>query len=340
MNDEKYNITGCIKSNSVHNFMWEVDNFSQRHFKRGQCTYSPISDNIFVKSNGLRMKMVPLKPDSSKIGFRFLILRNESFCGLELFKIAFSNIHGEIYKEKSFKSHVSSFRSSICGFEDIWMDSILSNKKINLVNDTLRISCYFNINPRILDSADEKVSSNDPELTLNNCSFSDVTVVVGKNKFELHKAILSGKSKVFSTMFKQDVEESSTKVIEIKDIPYDVMKEVFRFIYCGKVENLQKFPSLLIEAAEKFDLKELKHVCEKFLQKNICVKDCCEMLQIADSYKCENLKSAVIDFAARHLDLLLEMDDFEKLTKYPQYLKMIIKKSNSQKNEENSMIIE
>lgn len=337
--EEKYNITGCIKSNSVHNFIWEVDNFTHRSYKEGNCTYSPISDNILVKNNGLRMKMVPLKPDNSSSVFRFLVIRNDKFFGLEVFKLTFSNINGEIFKEKSFKGRSSSYHSRICAIEDIFMDNILNNK-IKLVNDTLRISCFFNINPKIIDMSGKNIKSDDSDLASNICSLSDVTVTVGKKKFEVHKAILSNKSRVFSAMFNHDVQESNKTIIEIKDVQYDVMKEVIRFIYCDKVENLQKFPNLLLEAADKFDLKELKAVCERFLQKNVSIPDCCEMLQIAHSYNCENLKNTCIDFIAVHLNAIIELKDFEKLTKFSKYLRAIIKKSLILSKEENRMIVE
>lgn len=71
-----------------------------------------------------------------------------------------------------------------------------------------------------------------------NETFSDLTVVTAEGKsFRVHKNILASRSNVFEVMFDHDMIEKKKNIVNIKDIKYEVLLEVFRFIYCGKINK-------------------------------------------------------------------------------------------------------
>ena len=70
--------------------------------------------------------------------------------------------------------------------------------------------------------------------------FSDVIISVAGCEFKVHKAILSARSPVFAAMFKNAMKESKTGIIKIYDVSQCAMKELLRFMYTGKVLNIDK----------------------------------------------------------------------------------------------------
>ncbi len=81
--------------------------------------------------------------------------------------------------------------------------------------------------------------------------FSDLTICVAGRDIEVHKSILFTRSSVFGAMLSHDTVETSSNVCEIKDFDYETIYEIIRFIYCGRVENLQEMALKLLPAADK-----------------------------------------------------------------------------------------
>lgn len=67
---------------------------------------------------------------------------------------------------------------------------------------------------------------------------ADVTVKASDGvELRVHKLILTTQSTVFKTMFNIEMTEKERSVVEIKDFDSKVLKELFRFMYCGEVET-------------------------------------------------------------------------------------------------------
>lgn len=86
---------------------------------------------------------------------------------------------------------------------------------------------------------------------LANGSFSDVTLVVGKRDFPVHKAILSARSPVFEKMFTGDFKESKENRIVLEENDEQAFNELLNYIYTDRVENLSENASELLIVAEK-----------------------------------------------------------------------------------------
>ena len=107
----------------------------------------------------------------------------------------------------------------------------------------------------------EKLSS-DFNFLLESGTFSDVKIKCGGVELECHKVILGARSPVFHAMFVHNMTESQEKKIEIEDLDIETVKDMLKYMYAGKIENLNTRSPRLLEAADKYQLSELKEICE------------------------------------------------------------------------------
>lgn len=205
-----------------------------------------------------------------------------------------------------------------------------------LKNNKLTIKCKIIIKEKVVKNEDEIQNKkqlfrlkqfDDLEKLLTDVDFSDVIVKVGEKIFHLHKCLLANKSTVFEAMFKNDdLKEKNKSTVEIEDIKYDILQELFRFIYTGTVKKIEDIACELLTAAEKYCVKDLKTLCEETMADNLTNHNAIEYLNSAETNNAEKLKADAIDWISLHLEDLIEKQEFDRLTKqYPELLLKITK---------------
>lgn len=115
-------------------------------------------------------------------------------------------------------------------------------------------------------------------------------------EYQAHKAVLAARSPVFAAMFEHEMEERKHNRVEITDVDADVLREMLRFIYTGKSNNLEKMADDLLAAADKYALERLKVMCEEALCSGLSVDNAAEVLILADLHSADQLKAQAIDF--------------------------------------------
>ena len=78
-------------------------------------------------------------------------------------------------------------------------------------------------------------------------------------QFKAHKAILAARSPVFAAMFEHGMAECRANRVNITDVEPDILAEVLRFIYTGRVIGLDNsvMAQELLAAADKVCLRRL-----------------------------------------------------------------------------------
>ncbi|XP_065206808.1 speckle-type POZ protein B-like [Planococcus citri] len=101
-------------------------------------------------------------------------------------------------------------------------------------------------------------------------------------------------------MFRNDMEENATNVVKISDIGQDVFEEILRYIYCGKVKNLEKLVYEILPEANKYDLKQLMVLCEKMLAEQLSKDNAIKILILAHTHDAVWLKTEALEFIKLH----------------------------------------
>ncbi|KAJ8675639.1 hypothetical protein QAD02_011425 [Eretmocerus hayati] len=134
------------------------------------------------------------------------------------------------------------------------------------------------------------------EKLVDNDQFSDVVFTVDNKKLHAHKNILANRSEIFAAKFTTEVNKNSTTVIELKEIEYDVMKELLRYIYVGYVNDLEYIAMDLFVAADEYSIENLKKMCERQLTQHISAENVLEFLNFASDYDVPILKLQCLEF--------------------------------------------
>ena len=82
---------------------------------------------------------------------------------------------------------------------------------------------------------------------------------------------MSARSTVFRAMFQHEMIEKKSNEILISDIDFCTVKDMVKFIYSGRLKDLADKSDLLLAAADKYDIKDLKNICCQHLAANLCV---------------------------------------------------------------------
>ena len=176
-----------------------------------------------------------------------------------------------------------------------------------LPNDTLTITYEIEV---LLGYENRTVTSGNTEdlqcilgsdlmSLLEGGAYSDVTVIAGQVTFKAHKAILTARSPVFRAMFENDMTEAAENCVEITDIDPKAVQEMLSYMYTGTAPKVDKMAALL-QAADKYDLKQLKAICEKELISQLSEENVSETFKLADRYSATQLKAKCTGFMAIH----------------------------------------
>lgn len=151
------------------------------------------------------------------------------------------------------------------------------------------------------------------DLCLEDGLFADVNVLVEGKEFQLHRLVLSAQSSFFRSMFTSNLRETHDRNIELKDVSASVFQLLVDYIYHGtiklRVEDLQD----TYEMADMYQLTALFEECSRFLSRTVEVKNCLQVMWLADRHSDQELYTAAKHCAKIHLLQIHQMDEFLNL---------------------------
>ncbi|CAO2184346.1 unnamed protein product [Urochloa humidicola] len=134
---------------------------------------------------------------------------------------------------------------------------------------------------------------------------TDVSLIVGREKFSAHRAVLAARSPVFQAELFGSMADATMPSITVQEIEPATFKVMLRFMYTDSLpedEELGDTPTDMLQhllaAADRFDLDGLKHICSFKLSKYFSVDTVSYFLVCAETYNCPELKNKCLDFFA------------------------------------------
>ncbi|XP_003428195.1 speckle-type POZ protein [Nasonia vitripennis] len=299
---------GTIKAIKSCKFKWEIDSFSSRCKKDGDVLKSPkFRTNISVISD-IGCSLYCEKKDY-KDCLSILLLANFEIKVVVSFKI-FTN-KGKLVVDQTLDAHGSRYTR--------WgrVKFIALDFVVNPANDVLnddKLTIEFEITETDNETEEKGDVVDDYEALLSDDKFSDVSLVAEGKTLKAHKCILAKRSSVFATMFDTDMKEKQGQPVEIDDVKYDVLVELIRFIYSGRVNNIVAIVDQLAIAAEKYALDGLKKMCERIMRTNLSIDNVIGCLQLADRLRMDELKAEAIELVLENASDVSEKPEFDLLS--------------------------
>ncbi|XP_047056416.1 BTB/POZ and MATH domain-containing protein 1-like [Lolium rigidum] len=171
---------------------------------------------------------------------------------------------------------------------------------------------------------------------------TDVTFKVEGETFAAHRCVLAARSAVFKTeLFGTMKEGTISSIIHVEDMEAKVFGALLSFIYTdslprmevdmveeGQVEEALWLQHLLA-AADRYDLRRLKVLCEEKLCEHIDMSSVTTILTLAEQHNCRGLKEVCFEFlkTPANLKAITAVDGLEDITRTcPSLLKELITK--------------
>merc|ERR1712098_628293 len=111
-------------------------------------------------------------------------------------------------------------------------------------------------------------------------------VKCGDKEFDCHQIILTSRSPVLATMLRIKQESSKKEkgkvCVEIKDMNLAVFEDLLKYIYTGNSPNVDAHVEELFSAADRYELEQLKELCEVKLCSRLAISNCIDLLILAD----------------------------------------------------------
>lgn len=143
---------------------------------------------------------------------------------------------------------------------------------------------------------------------------SDFTIILADNqtKFAVHKVMLAARSEVFKAMltFPGNKEESLT----IKDFDFNAVAVMLEYIYTGVVDQkvLRENAPDILQIADYYILDELRSRCESAMAENMDVENAMDVLVFADKYNCNWLKQVTVHFITCNRKAVMDTSAFKE----------------------------
>uniref|UniRef100_A0A158R588 BTB domain-containing protein n=1 Tax=Syphacia muris TaxID=451379 RepID=A0A158R588_9BILA len=191
--------------------------------------------------------------------------------------------------------------------------SLMVSCRIELIPDISRIRCVPT------DESDSTMPKKmvcseyfkRQETALNSGNMADCTLECNGQVIQVNKFVLSTHSEVFKAMFAHEefLENKEAKVV-IKDTDIDSVRMMVRFMYCGDISFSSNVEGVMM-LAERYQISELKEMCEQFLCSRVNKYNALEMYDLADMYNCYGLKEAVVCTVQKNKDFILNFPPWE-----------------------------
>ncbi|XP_031800391.1 kelch-like protein 15 [Sarcophilus harrisii] len=112
----------------------------------------------------------------------------------------------------------------------------------------------------------------------------DVTLVIGDQQFQAHKALLATQSDYFKKMFTAEGQEGEQNPIPLHDVTATAFNHILKFMYNGTIELDMNTVYEILQAAINIKVKEVVKFCCSFLLSRITLENSGEILKLLDDF--------------------------------------------------------
>ena len=189
-------------------------------------------------------------------------------------------------------------------------------------NDTLTVLCEMTITePVLISERNRTFQLNENSSVSNECVISSektkgdiVLTSPSGRQVTAHKDILATRCPALYEIVEQKMKVNPNSPIEM-DERVEVLEELIRYLYMGKVSRLCSMVEEMFQASVKYKIDSLKIICEQEFVCKMNQNNAADLLIFADSQSAAFLKDQIIDFLNTHVSEVSKTEGWKRLTK-------------------------
>ncbi|KAH7447102.1 hypothetical protein KP509_01G091000 [Ceratopteris richardii] len=135
------------------------------------------------------------------------------------------------------------------------------------------------------------------------------------SKIRAHRAVLISRSTVFKAMLESKAEEGRTNNIKITDFTYGTLRLFVHYLYTAEIysESLEECAVDLLALAEKYNVKQLKALCERHMISKLNFGNALSNFEYASLHGAKNLKQAALSTILENMQELIGKAEYNEL---------------------------
>eukprot|EP01089_Gocevia_fonbrunei_P022363 TRINITY_DN9025_c0_g1_i1.p1 TRINITY_DN9025_c0_g1~~TRINITY_DN9025_c0_g1_i1.p1 ORF type:complete len:441 (+),score=51.03 TRINITY_DN9025_c0_g1_i1:90-1412(+) len=160
----------------------------------------------------------------------------------------------------------------------------------------------------------ESTLMQDMKKMFNSQLASDVKLVASDGKeIHAHRIILATRSEAFQALLFGGMRESKEEEIKFPDLSYEVLSILVEFLYTDNAEINGDIVVNVFMAADRYQLKRLRALCENYILQNISLDNVCTIFQTADHLHAEKLRGFCFNWIINNFGHILTCDAITQL---------------------------
>lgn len=147
--------------------------------------------------------------------------------------------------------------------------------------------------------------------------YSDVTLLVGGQRFNGHKVILAARSQYFRALLYGGLKESNQQEIELKGTTLPAFKGLLKYIYTGHMSLANQREEVILDIlglAHQYGFLDLETAVSDYLREILNIKNVCLIFDAARLYQLEFLTKVCHEYMDKHALEVIQHESFLQLS--------------------------
>jgi len=154
----------------------------------------------------------------------------------------------------------------------------------------------------------------DQGLLLDTCLWAE------GEKYQAHRVVLASCSPYFQAMFTSGMKEAQwaedkgkTQDIVLPGVAANGLRLLLEFVYTGKLELTPENIQEVLACAAQLQVKSVVALCARYLDTNLDLENCVDILTLADTFTLHKLRHNVLRFLSENLKQFCKTPEFQRL---------------------------
>lgn len=158
-------------------------------------------------------------------------------------------------------------------------------------------------------ATDQELRSKFAEMRDNN-HLIDFKIIVEDTIFPAHKVLLAANSEYFKLAIINQMKESITSEVHIKDIEAITMEAILNFCYTGQIHLTDENIRDILLAASRFCIEPIKNLCIDYTKERINSSNCLGILDLSERCNLPKLHKIAFDYCIEKLASVVKEEEF------------------------------